>query len=74
VIPEKFREVGHHVVCLGRTQARARDGLEVDSPTAWVWEVQSGKLRWGCVYADPGERFMGLTVAAEPPLALSGLS
>ncbi len=61
VIPEKFREVGNHVVCLGRTRARARDGMEIDSPTAWVWELRGGKLIWGCVYADPGSTFMGLS-------------
>jgi len=65
VIPEKFREVGNHVVCLGHALASARDGLEVDSPTAWVWEVCAGKLRWGCVYADPGETFMGLSLAGD---------
>jgi ketosteroid isomerase-like protein len=65
VIPQKFREVGNHVVCLGHTLAEARDGLEVDSPTAWVWEVCEGKLRWGCVYADPGETFMGLSLAGD---------
>ena len=61
VLPEKFREVGNHVVCLGRTHARGRDGVEVDSPTAWVWELREGKVRWGCVYADPGSTFMGLS-------------
>ena len=65
VVPEKFREVGNHVVCLGRTQARGRDGIEVDSPTAWVWELRAGKLRWGCVYADPGTSFMGLSFGGD---------
>ncbi len=65
VLPEKFREVGNHVVCLGRTRAHGRDGIEVDSPTAWVWELRARKLRWGCVYADPGSTFMGLSFGAE---------
>jgi ketosteroid isomerase-like protein len=67
--PQKFREVGNHVVCLGRTRALARDGFEADGPTAWVWEVRAGKLCYGCVYADPGESFMGLSAgsAAEMP-------
>lgn len=64
VTPEQFREVGNHVVCLGRARATARDGLEVDSPTAWVWEVRAGKLLWGCVHADPGSTFMGLSLGA----------
>ena len=65
VIPEKFREVGNHVVCLGHTRALARDGFEVDGPTAWVWEIRGGKLCFGCVYADPGESFMGLSLGAQ---------
>jgi ketosteroid isomerase-like protein len=65
VVPEKFREVGNHVVCLGWTHGRGRDGMEVDSPTAWVWELRAGKLRWGCVYADPGSTFMGLSFGAD---------
>jgi ketosteroid isomerase-like protein len=65
VVPEKFREVGNHVVALGRVHARARDGLVVDDPAAWVWEVRAGKLCWGCVYADPGEPFMGLSLDSE---------
>jgi ketosteroid isomerase-like protein len=65
VIPERFREVGNHVVCLGRARAQARDGLEVDSPTAWVWELRAGKLLWGCVYADPGRTFMGLSLGVD---------
>jgi ketosteroid isomerase-like protein len=65
VVPEKFREVGNHVVCLGRVHAEARDGMEVDSPTAWVWELRALKLRWGCVYADPGRTFMGLSLGPE---------
>jgi ketosteroid isomerase-like protein len=71
VEPEKFREVGNHVVCLGQTRARGQDGIEVDSPTAWVWELRAGKLRWGCVYADPGSTFMGLSfgAGAEAPCA-----
>jgi ketosteroid isomerase-like protein len=65
VIPEKFRDVGNHVVCLGHVRAEARDGLEVDSPTAWVWELRGRKLRWGCVYAEPGSTFMGLSLGAD---------
>jgi ketosteroid isomerase-like protein len=72
VIPQKFRETGNHVVCLGHVAAKARDGLEVDSPTAWVWELCAGKLRWGCVYADPGETFMGLSLAGDLETPVAG--
>ena len=50
--PEKFREVGNHVVVLGRVRARARDGLELDTPAAWVWRVENGRIAWGSVYGD----------------------
>jgi hypothetical protein len=44
--------VGNHVVVLGRVKARAADGLELDTPAAWVWRVQAGKIAWGCAYGD----------------------
>ena len=45
--PQKYREVGNHVVVLGRVRARARDGLELDTPAAWVWRVEGGQDRLG---------------------------
>ena len=38
--PQKLRVIGNHVVVLGRVRARARDGLELDTPAAWVWRVE----------------------------------
>ena len=52
LIPLKYREVGNHVVVLGRVRARARDGLELDVPAAWVWRVTGGLIAWGCAYGD----------------------
>jgi ketosteroid isomerase-like protein len=52
IAPERFREVGNHVVVMGRVRASARDGLELDAPAAWVWRVEHGKIAWGCVYGD----------------------
>ena len=37
---------------MGRVRARAHDGLELDTPAAWVWRVEGGKIAWGCVYGD----------------------
>jgi ketosteroid isomerase-like protein len=51
-LPARFREVGNHVVVMGRVRARARDGLEMDAPAAWVWRVERGLVAWGCVYGD----------------------
>jgi ketosteroid isomerase-like protein len=50
--PVKYREVGNHVVVLGRVRARARDGLELDTPAAWVWRVAGDKIVWGSAYGD----------------------
>jgi len=50
--PTKLREVGNHVVVLGRVRAQARDGLELDTPAAWVWRVEGGRIAWGHVYGD----------------------
>jgi ketosteroid isomerase-like protein len=51
--PQKLREVGNHVVALGRVRARARDGMELDTPAAWVWRIEGGLITWGCAYGDP---------------------
>ncbi len=51
-LPSRFREVGNHVVVLGRVKARAHDGLEMDTPAAWVWCVEGNKVAWGSVYGD----------------------
>jgi ketosteroid isomerase-like protein len=75
VIPEKFREVGNHVVVTGRVRAAARDGLEVDNPVAWVWKLCGGRLVWGCVYDDPGDAFMGTARGLEGPMpAVEGIA
>jgi ketosteroid isomerase-like protein len=67
VMPDKFREVGHHVVAVGRVRAEARDGYQVENPVAWVWEIRDGKLCWGCVYDNPDEPVTG--AAASTPVA-----
>ena len=50
--PAKYRELGNHVVVMGRVRARAHDGLELDTPAAWVWRVEGDMIAWGCVYGD----------------------
>jgi ketosteroid isomerase-like protein len=67
VIPESFREVGNHVVAIGRVRAEARDGLEIDNPAAWVWELREGRLCWGCVYDDPDSLIRETPPAAGVP-------
>jgi ketosteroid isomerase-like protein len=66
VQPVKFRAVGNHVVVLGRVQACAHDGLEVETPAAWVWEVRNSRLVYGFVHSDPGRTFKGLSLRDEP--------
>jgi ketosteroid isomerase-like protein len=60
--PLKFRVVGNHVVALGEVRAEARDGMDVETPAAWVWEVRGGKLVYGCVHSDPGSTFKGMSL------------
>ncbi len=52
ITPSTYREVGNHVVVLGRVRAQARDGLELDTPAAWVWRVEGDQIVWGCAYGD----------------------
>jgi ketosteroid isomerase-like protein len=53
--PQTLREIGNHVVVLGRVRARARDGLEIDTAAAWVWRIEHGRITWGCAYGDPDQ-------------------
>ena len=53
--PQKLHEIGNHVVVLGRVRARAHDGLELDTPAAWVWRVEGDLITWGCAYGDPDQ-------------------
>ncbi len=52
ITPARYREVGNHVVVIGRVKAHARDGLALDTPAAWVWRVEGGRITWGCAYGD----------------------
>lgn len=63
--PAKYREVGNHVVVMGRVRAQARDGLELDAPAAWVWRIEHGKIAWGCVYGDRATMPRSLQEGAE---------
>jgi ketosteroid isomerase-like protein len=41
----EFRDLGDRVLVFGRIHARGREsGLEIDSPTGWVFTVRNGKL------------------------------
>jgi ketosteroid isomerase-like protein len=65
--PRVFREIGNHVVAIGRVRGRAHDGLEVDTPAAWVWRVESGLVTWGCAYGDPEQMPRSLQEGAQGP-------
>ena len=52
LMPSTYREVGNHVVVLGRVSAQARDGLDLDAAAAWVWRVEHDRITWGCAYGD----------------------
>ena len=65
--PTKLREIGNHVVILGRVRARAHDGLELDTPAAWVWRVEGGRITWGCAYGDPDQMPRSLQEGGRAP-------
>jgi ketosteroid isomerase-like protein len=65
--PEKLREIGNHVVALGRVRAQAHDGLEIDTPAAWVWRVEGGMITWGCAYGDPDQMPRSLQEGGRAP-------
>ena len=65
--PQKYRVVGNHVVVLGQVCALARDGLEIDTPAAWVWRVEHGRVTWGCAYGDPDEMPRSLQESGRAP-------
>lgn len=69
LLPVKYRVVGSHVVVLGRVRARARDGLELDTPAAWVWRVAGGRIVWGAAYGDRDAMPRSLQEGARGPEA-----
>jgi ketosteroid isomerase-like protein len=59
--PEEFREVGDLILVLGRVHAVPAEGdREIDSPTAWIWEMRNGKALLLQAYADPAKAFEAL--------------
>ena len=59
--PEDFREVGDHILVLGRVRARrAADEHEFDSPTAWIWEMRDGRALRLQAYSDPAKALEAL--------------
>ena len=66
LLPSRYREVGNHVVVLGRVRAQARDGLDLDAPAAWVWRVAGDRITWGCAYGDRDAMPRSLREAARP--------
>jgi len=65
--PRDLREIGSHVVALGRVRARAYDGFEIDAPAAWVWRVEGGRVTWGCAYGDPDQMPRSLQESGRAP-------
>jgi ketosteroid isomerase-like protein len=55
VVPHEFREIEDKILVLGRVYARGTNGLVVDSPAGWVWQVRDGKILSGRVYTSREE-------------------
>jgi uncharacterized protein len=62
--PEDFREAGDHILVLGRIRAeRSSDGRQIDSDTAWIWEMRDGRALRLQAYSDPAKAFEALGLA-----------
>jgi uncharacterized protein len=54
VEPEEYRDLGDLIFVTGRVRAVPKGGgREIDSPTAWVWEMREGKALRLQAYTDP---------------------
>jgi ketosteroid isomerase-like protein len=50
----EFRDLGDRVLAFGRIRARGREsGLELDSPTGWVFTVRDGAVATMQGFLDP---------------------
>ena len=59
--PRQFREVGDHILVLGTVHARRlNDQRDFNSPTAWIWEMRSGKALRLQAYTDPAKALEAL--------------
>jgi ketosteroid isomerase-like protein len=55
VVPHDFRDLGDRVLVFGRVYARGEGGYISDSPTQWLWQVESGLVVWGRVFTNRTE-------------------
>ncbi len=52
----EFRDLGDRVLGFGRVHAKGREsGVELDSPTGWVFTLRDGKIVRAEGYLDPGK-------------------
>ena len=59
--PREFRQVGEHILVLGRVRAvPRRGGREIHSDTAWIWEMRDGKGLRLQAYTDPARAMEAL--------------
>ena len=55
IVPSRYREVGDHVLVLGRVYGRRAGDELFNSPAQWVLRFKDGKIVYGCVYTDKDE-------------------
>ena len=52
----EFRDLDDRVLAFGRVHAKGREsGVELDSPTGWVFTLRDGKILRAEGYLDPGK-------------------
>ncbi len=56
VEPNEVKDLGDHVLVLGKVHAEARSsGLELDQPVAYLFEFREGLLAYGATFFDHNE-------------------
>ena len=56
VEPSEVKEVGDHVLILGRVHAKGRGSeIELDQPVAYVFQFRDGLLAYGATFFDRAE-------------------
>jgi ketosteroid isomerase-like protein len=52
----EYRDLGDRVLGFGRVHARGREsGVELDSPTGWLFTLRDGRILRAEGYLDPGK-------------------